>query len=357
MNGDDRSGPLTDLVAGVASPVTVVFGTFDYRRLVDRWIGHAHAADCRDYRIVCMDDRLLRYLRQDRSEPRAVAYHALLPNEARVDIDARKHHRARLQALTPMRVTLFKALAEQGIDFIHSDADAYWLRDPRPWLEEQAGYDLLASQGTALPEEHADRYGFVLCAGFFLCRGNERTARLWASVQKCLAGCPDDQICLNTVLLDDPAGRWRISNLQPAFALRSPIGRLLRRFGRVPPVPGWFRLPVRPRTGERIWQGLAGTPFRRRCRRFLRKWVLRSVITSESVMDGRFGGGLRVGIVPMSVVRRVPIEEEDPRAEQRLRVLHVGGNKAVIDAAWEKPKTIPAAVRWWHAAARRKRAS
>ena len=355
MNGDDRSGPPADFVRSATVPVTLVFGTFDYRRLVNRWIKHARAAGCRDYRVVCMDDRLLTYLRGACGETRAVAYRALLPDAHWVDVDAIKHRRGRLAALTPMRVTLYRTLAEHGIDFIHSDADAYWLRDPRPWLEEHGEYDLLSSQGIALPHEQWNRHGFVLCAGFFLCRANPRTARLWASVEARLADQPDDQVCLNMALLKDPAGRWRIRDPQPAFAVRTPIWRLLRRLGFALPVPGWFRLPNGACTGKRIWRGLSATPSRRRVRRFLGQWVLRTIVTSESVIDGHFRAGLRVGIIPMSVVRRVPIEGDTPHARRRLRVLHELGDKTVLGAGSEKSHRIPAPVCWWLAAARHRR--
>lgn len=48
-------------------------------------------------------------------------------------------------------VRLFRALAAAGIDFIHSDADAFFLRDLRPWLKQHGGYDLLCSQDCASP--------------------------------------------------------------------------------------------------------------------------------------------------------------------------------------------------------------
>ena len=47
-----------------------------------------------------------------------------------------------------VRMRLFLHLAANGCDFIHSDADAFWLRDPRPWLMRHPDYDLLCSQGT-----------------------------------------------------------------------------------------------------------------------------------------------------------------------------------------------------------------
>lgn len=44
--------------------------------------------------------------------------------------------RARVNALLPLRVKLLVHLAAAGCDFIHCDADAFWLGDPRPGLTE-----------------------------------------------------------------------------------------------------------------------------------------------------------------------------------------------------------------------------
>ena len=271
MAGDGRSGPLADLARDASAPMTLVFGTFDYRGVVTRWIEHARRAGCREYRIVCMDERLPAFLRGACGETRAVAYRALLPDVPWVDVDARKDRRGRLAALTPMRVTLFRTLAEQGIDFIHSDADAYWVRDPRPWLAERRGYDLLGSQGIA-PAAASSATGTVSCsAPGSSCAAPTRAPHgCGRAVETRVADCPDDQVCLNLALLNDPAGGWRIRHPQPAFAVRTPVGRLLRRAGFALPVPGWFRLPNRAHAGERIWRRLAGTPPRRRVRRLPR---------------------------------------------------------------------------------------
>ena len=48
MNRDGLSGPLADLARGAAAPVTLVFGTFDYRELVTTWSRHAFDAGCHD---------------------------------------------------------------------------------------------------------------------------------------------------------------------------------------------------------------------------------------------------------------------------------------------------------------------
>lgn len=111
-----------------------MFGTFDYGELVARWRWQVFDAGCRDSRIVRMDDRLPALLREECAKTRAVAHRALLPNVPWADVDAVK--RQRLKAPTPMRGTSFRALAEYGIDFIHSDA--CWLAGPAT-LARRAG--------------------------------------------------------------------------------------------------------------------------------------------------------------------------------------------------------------------------
>ena len=126
--------------------MTVVFGTRGYLDTVRAWIACAHRAGVGHYRVVCMDRALLEALGPDCAE-RAVAFEELVPATPVADIDALPDAAARLRALTPLRMRLFQRLADAGHDFVHSDADAFWRRDVRPWLERQAGCDLLFSQG------------------------------------------------------------------------------------------------------------------------------------------------------------------------------------------------------------------
>ena len=97
-------------------PVTIVFGTFGYRKTIEGWIEHARRAGCTHYRIVCMDRRLLGHLRGAGSAEHAIDYDDILPGALRPELQMR--------ALTPLRVRLFNHLAANGCDFIHSDADA-----------------------------------------------------------------------------------------------------------------------------------------------------------------------------------------------------------------------------------------
>ena len=58
---------------------------------------------------------------------------------------------------------MFYHLIACGIDFVHSDADAVWLRDPIPeYFGPGETADLVASQGTRHPPDVFGRWGFVL---------------------------------------------------------------------------------------------------------------------------------------------------------------------------------------------------
>ena len=268
-------------------PVTLVFGTAGYRNTIARWIGHARAAGCEHFRIVCLDRALLEALRAAGEAERAVDFHELLPDAPRADFAALPE-KDRLKALTPLRVRLFRRLAGAGCDFIHSDADALWLRDPRPWLMRSRGYDLLLSQGTVHPRAHYRRHRFTVCAGFFLCRANARTRNFFERVEALAATDPSDQVRMNAVLLEDPGGGWRLE--RPVAAVRV-NGRWIR-----PPAGARFDAFARyalARPLARSLSNLAG----RLCRL---DWML----TSPGIIPGRFDGGLSAGVIPMHVVMR-----------------------------------------------------
>jgi hypothetical protein len=98
------------------------------------------------------------------------------------------------------RVRVFAALCAAGIDFIHSDVDAIWLRDPREAYFGAAEVDLIASQGTVWPHDVHQRFGFVLCCGLFSLRSSAASRQLLAELVPHVAMTRDDQISLNRLL-------------------------------------------------------------------------------------------------------------------------------------------------------------
>lgn len=298
------------------TPVTIVVATYRYRRLVDSWIDHARRARCEHYRIVCMDEHLRAHLRDRGEVQRAVLFWDAMPELTPTDVDTIGDPRHRLAALTKLRTKLFERLAELGCDFVHSDADALWLRDPRPWLLGQKHFDLLFSQATTRPNSHLEKYRFTLCAGFFFARSNERTLAYFRAADALAEFMPSDQRRMNVLLLEDPSPDWRIVRPQLAFA-RAPAGP--RRI---------WRQPLR---GERS-NALATRVLRHPRTRMLAAGLLALVryecmVTSPEVMARQFADGLSVGVIPMGMVQRVPLG-----GNGAPHVSHLWAHKDVVDA-------------------------
>ncbi|MHB8814128.1 MAG: putative nucleotide-diphospho-sugar transferase, partial [Steroidobacteraceae bacterium] len=100
------------------------------------------------------------------------------------------------------RVRVFAALCAAGIDFIHSDVDAVWLRDPRQAYFTAIDADLIASQGTVWPHDVHEQFGFVLCCGLFSLRSSRASRQLLGQLAAHVATTRDDQISLNRLLAE-----------------------------------------------------------------------------------------------------------------------------------------------------------
>ncbi|MCY4056675.1 MAG: putative nucleotide-diphospho-sugar transferase [Gammaproteobacteria bacterium] len=277
-----RADPINAFDPLDGTPVTVVFATFNYRDQLLEWIDAARAT-CDHWRIVCVDDDLPRWLAARGHGANAVDLYSVLPDAARHDF-ASMDRGDRMRALMPLRTRLFLHLVRNGRDFIHSDADALWVQDPRPWLARHPGFDLLASQGTVFPPAQYLRHRFVLCAGFFLCRANSRTVAYFETVEAHPGW--DDQERMNLVLLNDLDGHWTTD--RPHY--------LVRRRGTWQPTPAWMRLPLAALRPLGRWR-LPGAP--------LSWWrPLRQIRVSRRIVRGNFAGGLVVGVIPWHLIKR-----------------------------------------------------
>jgi Nucleotide-diphospho-sugar transferase len=98
------------------------------------------------------------------------------------------------------RVRIFATLCDAGVDFVHSDVDAVWLRDPRRSYFTDANVDLVASQGTVWPPDVHQRFGFVLCCGLFRLRSTPVSRQLLTDLEPHVVVSRDDQVSLNRLL-------------------------------------------------------------------------------------------------------------------------------------------------------------
>ena len=166
-------------------PLAITFATGGFAPLVRNWLAHAGRAGAEAPLVIALDGTLEDAL-------------------ARAGVATVLHaHDGTLADLWFQRMRIFEFLARSGIDFIHSDIDAVWLKDPRPLCFADAGLDLVFSQGTNFPEEVWRRWGFVLCCGLFAAKARNAVADFFAAIASLTRSVGDDQAVVNHLLARD----------------------------------------------------------------------------------------------------------------------------------------------------------
>lgn len=170
-------------------PVTLVFADKHYSDVLLNWLKRARAVGASNILVLALDRSTARLAR----ECGAVA--------SVMSVDRGR------SALWRLRVEVFAAFGHAGIPFIHSDADAIWLRSPyAAALATDA--DLAFSQGTVWPHDIARLWGFVLCCGFFAARSGPHMAGFLDCVARHVRAEADDQVAFNRALREAKIN-WR----------------------------------------------------------------------------------------------------------------------------------------------------
>lgn len=113
-----------------------------------------------------------------------------------------------LAALWRHRIEVFRELLDAGEAFIHSDADALFVQDPRPAIAA-CDAEMVFSQGTIWPPDVHQKHRVVVCCGFFHLSATPRTRAFVDAVAQRMQSDGDDQIAVNRVI-DDMIEGWNI---------------------------------------------------------------------------------------------------------------------------------------------------
>jgi hypothetical protein len=218
----------------------IAFANSHYIEVLMNWLVALESSGIRNYVIVALDQKLFEYL-AERYIPTAFS-----------------GIHGGLRELWSRRIQVFAALCAAGVDFIHSDVDAVWLRNPCAEFFSRARTDLIISQGTVWPPDVHRQFGFVLCCGLFKLKSSELSRALLRELSAHVLTTGDDQISLNR-LIAQRVPLWQLASANP-FHVRGP-----------------------------------GADF----------------ICAESMFDGVCADGLRVSILPHRLFQRVPMESGD----------------------------------------------
>jgi len=177
-----------DLLAATAalpSPVVLVFADSRFREILWNWIRHMEACGAADFLVIAMDAEL-----HDELSASGV-------RSVRGSYDGTR------KGLWMVRLEVFSALCEAGVDFVHSDADAVWMKNPLPKYFADGELDLLFSPGTIWPPDVIRKWGFVLCCGFFGMRATSATTRILREATSLAQQTQDDQVAINRLLCEN----------------------------------------------------------------------------------------------------------------------------------------------------------
>ena len=162
--------------------VVVVFCDSRYLEVLLNWLVAVHRLGIRNYLVISLDEEIHFYLQQ-RGFP---SFLSPLQGD--------------LSDLWVMRIQIFRALCAAGISFLHSDADAVWLKNPFAAFFDDSPHDIIASQGTVWPADVAQQQGFVFCCGFFYMKSCRPSRELLDELASDVAVTGDDQVSLNRIL-------------------------------------------------------------------------------------------------------------------------------------------------------------
>lgn len=162
--------------------IVLVFADHRYIEVLLNWLIGLNRLGIHNYLIVSLDTEIHDFL-----EPRGFPT-VLYPLEGPVS------------DLWSLRAKIFLDLCANGIDFIHSDADAIWLKNPIPRYFVESGHHIVASQGTIWPRDIVRKQGFVFCCGLLYIKSCAQTLTLLNDVAVDMASSRDDQASFNRMI-------------------------------------------------------------------------------------------------------------------------------------------------------------
>lgn len=175
--------------------VALVFATAEFVELLLNWACFALGAGVRWFVLVAMDASLFATLSASPARRHAV----LLPRVAGGNVTIDK------LSVIGERQRFGAAVLASGLNVVHSDADALWLRDPSPLL---AGSDIVAERIWGKPLSVVKDWGAAVCTGFYYLRAGAGTLSVANAVAAQVAAKharhpgwqTSDQLYLNLVL-------------------------------------------------------------------------------------------------------------------------------------------------------------
>jgi hypothetical protein len=171
-------------------PLILTFSDWNYRPILENWLCHLADLGIQGARVYCLDAKTMEWCRARSVDAELLVWDG------------------NFAGLWQRRLEVFNDLIAKGTEFIHSDADAIWLRNPlAPDSAARQPVDLVFSQGTVWPPDVCRTWGFVLCCGWFWVKPTSSTQSFFRDLVRDVEVTRDDQVSVNR-LLSGRGIRW-----------------------------------------------------------------------------------------------------------------------------------------------------
>ena len=175
--------------------IITVFANYKYRLVLENWLFAINNMKIKSYLVISLDEQIFKYLK---------------------DRNIQSYYYKTGKSLNDFWLTkiyILKNILDIGYTFIHSDADAVWLKNPLNAYFYKLPSDIIFTQGTIWPQDVHKKWGFVLCTGLFCVRSNENTGNFLNDVYNSFFhetdNTKDDQMSFNRVIGRDGV-KWNI---------------------------------------------------------------------------------------------------------------------------------------------------
>lgn len=173
--------------------VIIAVANYAYKDIVDNWVFQMKKLGIDNFLIIALDKQLYAHL----SSQGVNAFLDVLVIEDIID-------------LWRKRIEIYEKVVRMGVNLVHSDLDAVWLRNPMIYFTDQS-VDLVFSQGTYWPKHVHEKWGFVLCCGLFYAGSNKNNIQLFQEMREILDDAGDDQAAINELIYQDNV-EWEIDS-------------------------------------------------------------------------------------------------------------------------------------------------
>ncbi len=182
--------------------LVITFANNAYQLILKNWATQLKNIDVNNYIVITLDKEIEVFCQNNNilSFPLEEIFTTKLEN---------------LNDLWLLRTKIFNQLLQNNIDFLHSDIDATWIKDPIERFIDRSDSSIIFSQGTVFPKEALSIWGFVLCCGFFAIKSNKFTKELFQILTKRTETILDDQQALNMLLSTEYEIEWQNEALTP----------------------------------------------------------------------------------------------------------------------------------------------